>query len=158
MIFRPVLQHLGLLATVAAGAVSAPALAQSVPGAAPQRPGPVDLMAPAQSQPVVQATPAPTPPPPPPHWPLKDAQALLGVINGIAAVGLDPKDYEPATLAAAIAAGEGPALDAVATRLFAWVVEDVRDGRTPMNARVQWFAVDPDRDVNPTAVVLARAL
>jgi murein L,D-transpeptidase YcbB/YkuD len=38
------------------------------------------------------------------------------------------------------------------------VVEDMRDGRTPMTSRVQWFAVDPDLDVNPTALVLARAL
>jgi len=34
----------------------------------------------------------------------------------------------------------------------------MRDGRTPMTSRVQWFAVDPDRDYNPTGVVLARAL
>ena len=162
MTFRAYVQQLGLVATVAAGALAAPALAQGQPAprsaATAQTQGPVDLMPPAVAQPVVQATPAPTPPPPPPHWPLRDAQALLGVINGLAADGLDPKDYEPATLAAAIAAGEGQALDALATRLFAWVVEDVRDGRTPMDARVQWFAVDPDRDVNPTAVVLARAL
>jgi len=89
---------------------------------------------------------------------LRDAQALLAAIQGIGAEGLDPKDYEPATLSAAIAAGEAVALNDTATRLFAWLVEDLRDGRTPMAARVQWFAVDPDRDINPTALVLARAL
>ena len=160
MNFRAVAQHLGLFATIAAGAMATPAFAQPAPAPTVSRPAqnPTDLLPPTVSQPVVQAPPAVTPPPPPPYWPLRDAQALLSVIQGLGAEGLDPKDYEPATLAAAIAAGESPALDAVATRLFAWVVEDMRDGRTPMTARVQWFAVDPDRDVNPTALVLARAL
>ena len=160
MNFRAVAQYLGLFATIAAGAMATHAFAQPAPAPTVSRPAqnPTDLLPPTVSQPVVQAPPAVTPPPPPPYWPLRDAQALLSVIQGLGAEGLDPKDYEPATLAAAIAAGESPALDAVATRLFAWVVEDMRDGRTPMTARVQWFAVDPDRDVNPTALVLARAL
>jgi len=160
MNFRAVAQHLGLFATIAAGALTAPAYAQTAraPAVARSAQAPTDLLPPTVAQPVVQAPPAVTPPPPPPYWPLRDAQALLGVIQGLGAEALDPKDYEPATLAAAIAAGESPALDAVATRLFAWVVEDMRDGRTPMTARVQWFAVDPDRDVNPTALILARAL
>ena len=100
----------------------------------------------------------PVPPPPAPNWPVRDAQTLLTAIQGIGSEGLDPKDYEPATLAAAIAGGESVALNDTATRLFAWLVEDLRDGRTPMAARVQWFAVDPDRDLNPTSLVLARAL
>jgi len=159
MTYRAVARHLGLLAAVAGGALATPALAsQTAPAASAQTQGPTDLLPPAPSQPTVQATPAPTPPPPPPHWPLRDAQALLSVIQGLGADGLDPKDYEPAKLSAAIAAGEGAVLDETATRLFAWVVEDMRDGRTPMTSRVQWFAVDPDRDVNPTVLVLARAL
>ena len=140
--------------------MSAPALAAPAakPAAKPAA-APVDLLAPVAA-PAAVPTPAPTPipPPPAPAWPLRDAQALLGAIQAIGSDGLDPKDYEPATLAAAIAGGEGTALNDTATRLFAWLVEDVRDGRTPMAARVQWFAVDPDRDLNPTALVLARAL
>ncbi|MCA1662436.1 MAG: L,D-transpeptidase, partial [Novosphingobium sp.] len=158
MNFRAYVQHLSLFATAAAGAIAAPALAQTAPVTTSPVQGPTVLLPPTVSQPVIQETPAPTPPPPPPHWPRRDALVLLSVIQGLGAEGLDPKDYEPATLAAAIASGEGPALNEVATRLFAWVVEDMRDGRTPMTARVQWFAVDPDRDVNPTALVLARAL
>jgi murein L,D-transpeptidase YcbB/YkuD len=146
-------RHLGLTAAIAAGLSAPAALAQAAPGAS----GPVDLLPPI-SQPVVQATPVPVPPPPAPAWPLRDAQALLAAIQAAGADGLDPKDYEPATLAAAIAGGEGAALNETATRLFTWLVEDLRDGRTPMTARVQWFAVDPDRDTNPTALILARAL
>ena len=155
MHFRGILQQTTILAALAALALPvAPAFAQSAPG-------PVDLMPPsALAVPVATPTPAPTavPPPPAPDWPLRDAQALLAAIQGVGSGGLDPKDYEPATLAAAIAGGEGVALNDTATRLFAWLVEDLRDGRTPMNARVQWFAVDPDRDLNPTSLVLARAL
>ncbi|WP_343062086.1 L,D-transpeptidase family protein, partial [Novosphingobium piscinae] len=91
-------------------------------------------------------------------WSLADAKALLAVIDGIGAEGLAPADYKPAALRAAIAAGEGDALNEVASKSFAWLAEDLRDGRTPMNARVQWFAVDKDVDVNPTDAIMARAL
>ena len=108
-------------------------------------------------------TPAVTPPPAPVlepvmRWPMADAMALLKVINGIGAEGLAPADYRPAALKEAMLAGEGPALDEAASKSFAWLVEDLRDGRTPMDARVQWFAVDKDVETNPTDVVMARAL
>src|SRR3546814_8668916 len=45
---------------------------------------------------------------------------------------------------AAIAKGEGDNLDTLASRVFGWLIEDLRDGRTPMDQRVQWFAVDPE--------------
>ena len=107
--------------------------------------------------------PVETPPPAPVlepvmQWPLADARALLSVIDGIGAEGLAPADYKPAALKAAIAGGEGPALDEVASKSFAWLAEDLRDGRTPMDARVQWFAVDRDVDTNPTDAIMARAL
>ena len=148
MQFRGFSRFSVILAAAAALALPAAALAQPVPP-------PADLL-----PPTTPPTPTPTPvlPPPAPAWPLRDAQALLAAIQGIGSEGLNPKDYEPATLAAAIANGESVALNDTATRLFAWLVEDLRDGRTPMAARVQWFAVDPDRDLNPTSLVLARAL
>lgn len=92
------------------------------------------------------------------HWDAGDAQALLGVIQSIDTEGLISADYKPDALRAAIAAGEGPALDSAASQSFAWLAEDLRDGRTPMTARVQWFAVDPDRDTNPTDQIMAKAL
>jgi len=91
-------------------------------------------------------------------WNLADARALLAAINGIGPEGLDPKDYQPATLEAAIAGGPGEPLDEVASRAFAWVVEDLRDGRTPMEARKQWFVVDPDPDRYRTGEIMAEAL
>jgi murein L,D-transpeptidase YcbB/YkuD len=92
------------------------------------------------------------------HWNTADARALLTVIAGIGADGLNPKDYQPTELEAAIAAGPGDALDQAASRSFAWLVEDLRDGRTPMQARKQWFVVDPDPDRYPTGDLMAQAL
>ncbi|MGD9663940.1 MAG: L,D-transpeptidase family protein [Novosphingobium sp.] len=91
-------------------------------------------------------------------WPVADAKALLRVIEGIGAEGLFPRDYNPAELKAAIAAGKGDALNEVASRGFTWLVEDLRDGRTPMDNRKQWFVVDPDPDASPTAAVMDKAL
>jgi murein L,D-transpeptidase YcbB/YkuD len=91
-------------------------------------------------------------------WTRADAQALVKTVEYIGKEGLLPADYQPSALKAAIAAGEGDALDALASRVFGWLIEDLRDGRTPMTARVQWFAVDPDQDATPTATIMAQAL
>ncbi len=92
------------------------------------------------------------------QWSASDAQSLLAVIQDIGSEGLISADYKPDTLKAAIAAGEGAALDAIASKSFTWLTEDLRDGRTPMKARTQWFAFDKDMDLNPTDVVMASAL
>lgn len=92
------------------------------------------------------------------QWPAAHARSLLAVIEEIGSEGLDPADYRADELRAAIEEGDGPALDAVASQAFTWLVEDLRDGRTPMEARRQWFVVDPDADVTPTGEVMTRAL
>jgi murein L,D-transpeptidase YcbB/YkuD len=92
------------------------------------------------------------------QWPVDQARALLAVVESIDAEGLKPEDYRPDELRAAIEAGEGPRLDEVASRAFSWLVEDLRDGRTPMEARRQWFVVDPDPDLIPTGKVMTEAL
>ena len=88
----------------------------------------------------VQPLPVPTPVAPDPNpvmaWSLANAKALASVIEGIGKEGLTPADYQPAALRAAIAKGEGPDLDALASKSFTWLTEDLRDGRTPMKARV----------------------
>ena len=106
--------------------------------------------------PVVQ--PVPARPPVVQAWTLGDARALLTVIEGIGPEGLSPVDYGPQALRAALSAGAGEALDRIAGERFAWLVEDLRDGRTPMEARRQWFVEDPDADRVPTTVLMARAL
>ena len=165
------------LRQLALGAAAMAACAAQ-PGLARRTQTPEDLLpAPQATMPTAAPTPQPTPtlPPPPPGpppavevplpvtetvmaWPRADAQALLAYIQTIDNDGLIPADYRPDALRAAIAAGEGAALDELASKSFSWLAEDLRDGRTPMEARVQWFAVDPDQDVNPTAQLMARAL
>ena len=111
------------------------------------------------SHPVVQGISIPEPRfPLAQHWPVADAQGLLGAIEGIGSEGLDPQDYRPEALRQGIALGPSPELDALASEVFGWLVEDLRDGRTPMTARKQWFVVDPDPDLIPTGKVLADAL
>ncbi len=91
-------------------------------------------------------------------WSLGDAQALLELIRGIGSEGLDPADYDLEPLELALEAGESEQLDRIASESFTWLVEDLRDGRTPMDARKQWFVVDPDPDLLPTARLMAEAL
>ncbi len=91
-------------------------------------------------------------------WSAADARVLLGVIEGLEAEGLIPADYQPDALRAAIAIGDGVALDEQADRSFNWLAEDMRDGRTRMESRVQWFAVDQDVEQDTNAALMARAL
>jgi murein L,D-transpeptidase YcbB/YkuD len=92
------------------------------------------------------------------QWPVAHAQKLLSAIESVGAEGLDSADYKPAELRAAIAAGAGPQLDTIASQMFTWLVEDLRDGRTPMSARRQWFVVDPDPDLMPTGRLMTEVL
>ncbi|EGD60136.1 hypothetical protein Y88_2010 [Novosphingobium nitrogenifigens DSM 19370] len=91
------------------------------------------------------------------NWSLGDARALLAAIRGIGSEGLFARDYQPATLAALIAKGQSEELDTLASHLFIWLAEDLRDGRTPMTSREQWFAVDPDQDLHPNTELLREA-
>ncbi len=109
--------------------------------------------------PVTPAQMAPTPiVEPVMSWTVADATALLNYIPTVDSEGLTPADYQADLLQAAIEKGPGLDLDAQASRTFDWLVEDLRDGRTPMAARTEWFAVDPDADLIPTATVLTNAL
>jgi len=92
------------------------------------------------------------------QWTVAQAETLAGVIEGIDAEGLIPADYDLAGLRNAISAGAGPMLDEEASRRFVWLVEDMRDGRTPMDNRTQWFVMDPDADRYRSGTMLKQAL
>ena len=139
-----------------AGALALPLAAQDVQPQREPENAAAPVIAPAAREPL-------TLPPAPRYpatmqWPVASAQKLLAAIESIGAEGLDPADYKPADLRAAIAAGAGPQLDTVASQMFTWLVEDLRDGRTPMSARRQWFVVDPDADLMPTGRLMTEAL
>ncbi|MEM6584135.1 MAG: L,D-transpeptidase family protein [Pseudomonadota bacterium] len=90
-------------------------------------------------------------------WSLGAVQNLIAYIEGVAAEGLDPSDYDYEALQVALQNGLSVELDELASKNFVWLVEDIRDGRTPMEAREQWFVVDPDRDRFRTRDLLAKA-
>ncbi len=92
------------------------------------------------------------------NWTMDTAKALLTTIEGLDKEGLSPADYRPAELRAAIKEGNSAKVSEMASEKFAWVVEDLRDGRTPMSARKQWFVLDPDQDRYPTEKLMAQAL
>ncbi|MEC8772162.1 MAG: L,D-transpeptidase family protein [Pseudomonadota bacterium] len=92
------------------------------------------------------------------EWNVAQAKQLLAFIPTVAAEGLVPSDYRAEALSAAIAQGPGTTLNETASEIFVWLVEDLRDGRTPMDARRQWFVVDPDPDVLPSHVLLETAV
>ena len=146
----------GSVATAAM--VATAALAQDAAPAASPKPSEAfaEAFPPTVSQPVVQATPQVAPLVQ--TWTVAQAQALVAVIESIGAEGLDPRDYDLAPLKVAIASGPSEELNRMASQSFIWLVEDMRDGRTPMEARQQWFVVDPDREANPSGNVLAEAL
>ncbi|MEO0872602.1 MAG: L,D-transpeptidase family protein, partial [Pseudomonadota bacterium] len=108
------------------------------------------------SNPVDQSDLEPAGPPLQP-WSLSAVQALIAYIEGIGAEGLDPADYDLQALQTSLQSGPSAELDALASKNFVWLVEDIRDGRTPMEARKQWFVVDPDRDRYRTDTLLAEA-
>jgi len=117
----------------------------------------------ATSTPVVQPLPgepplAAVPAIPLPDWTVGDAAALAEVIAQIDEHGLKPEDYGLSALRMAILMGPGEELNQAAGTSFAWLAEDLRDGRTPMEARRQWFIVDKDYVDSPTEGLLREAL
>ncbi|WP_169712072.1 L,D-transpeptidase family protein [Erythrobacter donghaensis] len=126
------------------------------PSETPKRETVADVFGQTVSEPVVQG--AETMAPLVQNWTVGQAARLIAVIEGIGAEGLDPKDYDLEPLKVALASGPSKELNELASQSFVWLVEDLRDGRTPMEAREQWFVIDPDRDLFPAGTVMAEAL
>ena len=93
-----------------------------------------------------------------PDWTAAQAEALLAYVATLGNEGLVPDDYEAARLEAALSAGEGTGLNETATEIFTMVAQDLRDGRTEMDSRKQWFVTDPDAERLPIKNVLTDAL
>src|SRR5688500_4097964 len=105
-----------LLAT----ALATPAAAVALQPAAAPVPAPVTQVVP----PAPHAAPPdphiliPPPPPvelPPPYWDPRDAQELLTYIQNVGREGLDPADYDPQGLAAALRTGAPAVIARAAT-------------------------------------------
>ncbi len=119
---------------------------------------------------VIQQPPAaalPPPPPvivappivlPPPLWDPSDAQALLFFIQGIGSEGLDPRDYDPAGLIAALRSGNPTVLAQAATDRFNLLSSDLAFGHVRGKDRQDWHIPDADLDANRQALLLQAAL
>ncbi len=151
----------------AAALVASAALAQESRTPAPANPAPARSQStgspqpatlPPQGESVAEAFAQPVFEPLLQAWTVAHATRLVAVIEGIGAEGLDSKDYDLEPLKVALASGPSKELNELASQSFVWLVEDLRDGRTPMDAREQWFVVDPDRDLYPAGKIMAEAL
>ncbi|HUP66647.1 MAG TPA: L,D-transpeptidase family protein [Sphingomicrobium sp.] len=149
-----------LMQAIALGALFAlqPANAQTVPAPAARGPAVIGAPVPANQAPA-QPVVAPLPPPlPPVMWDPVSAQDLVYYIQQIGADGLNPADYDPAGLTAAIQAGDPLALSAAATDRFNRVSSDLALGHVKKPGRLQWFVVDNDLDAAEQDALLRNAL
>lgn len=141
-----------LLPTQLASAQSAAAPA---PGSAPR-----DPMAPLPDArtTATMTPPVEIPPAPPPVWQVGDARALLAFIATIGSEGLDPRDYDPAGLDAALRSGDPLAMSAAATERFNLLATDLALGHVRGKDRQEWYATDADLTPEAAALLLAGAL
>ena len=141
-----------MLFTAIAGMAAAPALSQIRPmGVAPPRasapakpkttapdapvPGNPDFAADQAAQPEPVA-----PPLPPPMWDVPNVLQLLAYIQQLGAEGLNPADYDPAGLQAALQSGDPVATSAAATERFNLVSADLALGHVKKPARIDTFS------------------
>jgi len=138
-------------------------------GAAAQIAGQQPVVA-APPRAVIQPPPAaviPPPPPvivtppivlPPPMWDPRDAQALLFFIQGVGSEGLDPRDYDPAGLIAALRSGNPMLVSQTATDRFNQLSSDLAFGHVRGDDRQDWHIPDKDLDPARQALLLQAAL
>jgi murein L,D-transpeptidase YcbB/YkuD len=111
----------------------------------------------APDQPQAQAPPEPAPLPPV-LWDMQNAQSLLGYIQHVGAEGLNPADYDPDGLAAAIATNNYYAMSAAATQRFNQLSSDLALGHVKKPARIDWYLVDNDLDADKQDALLRTAM
>jgi len=98
------------------------------------------------------------PPSPPAVWQADEAAQLSAYIRTVGREGLDPADYDPATLDRAIGSGNSLALSAAATERFNKLSSDIALGHVRGAARVGWHIVDKDLDPVRQRQLLDQAL
>ncbi|HEX3677423.1 MAG TPA: L,D-transpeptidase family protein [Sphingomicrobium sp.] len=159
---------LAAIAAVPAAAQVGPVRAPAPAAAKPKMPAPVARpapdapvpgnpdYAPDQPQPA-QSVPAPAPLPPV-VWDPISATDLVQYIEQLGAEGLNPDDYDPDGLKAAIAAGDPVAVSAAATERFDQVSSDLALGHVRRAARADWYIVDNDLNAQKQDALLRSAL
>jgi murein L,D-transpeptidase YcbB/YkuD len=105
----------------------------------------------------VQAAPLP-PPLPPVVWDVPSALELFAYIQQIGVEGLNPSDYDPAGLQAAIRTGLPGVISPAATQRFNLVSSDLALGHVKKPARIDWYVADPDLNAEKQDALLRSAL
>ena len=122
----------------------------------PTMPGAIQSAASAQVQSPAQLQPsAPAPVPEIPVWRRDTAQELLLYIEQVRQEGLDPSDYGPDRLRAAIA-GDEAGLSPIATPIFLRLVSDLSGGAVRGRSRVDWHMTDSSLDAPGQQRLLAQ--
>jgi len=106
----------------------------------------------------VPAVPVELPPPPPPLWQVGDARALMAYIATIGSEGLDPRDYDPAGLDAALRSGDPLVMSKAATDRFTLLASDLALGHVRGKDRQDWYVNDADLTPEASALLLSGAL
>ena len=151
-----------ITSTTACVAQSAPPVpAMQPPAATSAQQAPVPSQTEPQPPAATAAQPAPTPEAPEqegPKWTRDLARELLMAINESFSAGLNPSDYQADALAKAIDRNKKAEIDPIARTAFAALVRDLRDGRAPQSARLEWDIKDGDAAARPTEAVMQEAL
>jgi murein L,D-transpeptidase YcbB/YkuD len=104
-----------------------------------------------------QAEAAPVPLPPV-VWDPVNAQALVAYIRQVGGDGLDPQDYDPDGLEAAMRTNNPALVSAAATERFNRLSSDLALGHVKKAARIDWYVVDKDLDSERQDSLLRYAL
>jgi murein L,D-transpeptidase YcbB/YkuD len=131
--------------------------AKPATGVAPDALAPTNPDFKADQNETAQAAPLP-PPLPPVVWDVASAQELLAYIQQIGVEGLNPADYDPASLEAAIQTGNPAVISPIATEHFNQVSSDLALGHVKKPARIDWWVVDHDLDAQRQDSLLRAAL
>ena len=108
--------------------------------------------------PLTPVVPIEVPPAPPPLWSVGDARALLAFIATVGSEGLDPRDYDPAGLDAALRSGDPVVMSKAATERFGKLASDLALGHVRGKDRQDWYVNDADLTNAATVLLLAGAL
>ena len=152
------LVRLGLI--LSSALITVPAAAQLMPGEAPteEQIQSGEVLSAQPAPPAVEAVPVVAAPPMPvAKWERADVEELLAYVERIGEEGLDPADYQPERLRAALAGSDDIELNRAATDVFLRLSSDLSLGHARGDARLNWHIQDDEINGNQQYVLMAKA-
>jgi murein L,D-transpeptidase YcbB/YkuD len=92
------------------------------------------------------------------EWRKSAARDLLAYVDRMGEEGLDPSDYSPEALRAALKSDDDKQISIVASDIFLRVSSDLALGHVRGDARLDWHMKDPDLDAPQQFALMRRAL